>query len=59
LPQTKKIISWTFKNRGTLVFLCSKERETERERARERERKGKSKRKKKRKREQKCEGLFF
>jgi hypothetical protein len=45
LPQTKKIISRTFKIRGTLVFLCPKERgrerESDRERARTRARKGK------------------
>jgi hypothetical protein len=29
LPQTKKIISRTFKIRGTLVFLCPKERDKE------------------------------
>jgi hypothetical protein len=34
LPQTKKIISWTFKIRGKLVFLCPKEKERERERKR-------------------------
>jgi hypothetical protein len=39
LPQTKKIISRTFKIRGTLVFLCPKERkERERYRGRDRER---------------------
>jgi hypothetical protein len=38
LLQTKKIISRTFKIRGTLVFLCPKEREREIERERERER---------------------
>jgi hypothetical protein len=38
LPQTTKIISRTFKIRGTLVFLCPNERERERERVRERER---------------------
>jgi hypothetical protein len=37
LPQTKKIISRTFKIRDTLVFLCPKERERERERERGRE----------------------
>ncbi len=50
LPQTKKIISRTFKIRGTLVFLCPREierkrREREQERERERERAGKGKRK--------------
>jgi hypothetical protein len=34
----KKIISKTFKTRGTLVFLCPKERDREKERAREGER---------------------
>jgi hypothetical protein len=34
----KKIISRTFKIRGTLVFLCPKEREREKERERKRER---------------------
>jgi hypothetical protein len=32
LPWTKKIIFRTFKIRGTLVFLCPKEREREGER---------------------------
>jgi hypothetical protein len=31
-PHTKKILSRTFKIRGTLVFLCLRERERERER---------------------------
>jgi hypothetical protein len=68
LPQTKKIISWTFKITGTLYFYVPKidgerdrerererggERERERERKRERERERKRKKKKK-KREQKC-----
>ncbi len=51
LSQTKKIISWTFKIKGTLVFLCpfqregvGREGERERERERENERKSKSKR---------------
>jgi hypothetical protein len=40
LPQTKKIISWTFKISGTLgIFMSQRERERERIRARERERK--------------------
>jgi hypothetical protein len=43
MPQTKKMISWTFKIRGILVFLCPKERERERANARERERKRKQK----------------
>jgi hypothetical protein len=37
-PRQKKIISMTFKIRGTLVFLCPKEQEKERESERERER---------------------
>jgi hypothetical protein len=41
-PRQKKIISRTFKIRGTLVFLCPKERERQRERERERESKSKS-----------------
>ncbi len=38
LPQSKKIISRTFKIRGALVFLCPDERQRERESERERER---------------------
>jgi hypothetical protein len=37
LPQTKKIIPGTCRIRGTLVFLCPKQREREEERERERE----------------------
>ncbi len=44
LPQTKKLISRTFKIRGTLVFLCPKERDGDKERDRERERERESKR---------------
>jgi hypothetical protein len=46
-PRQKKIISMTFKIRGTLVFLCPKGRERERERERKREREGESKSKSK------------
>ncbi len=49
LPQTKKIISRTFKIRGTLVFLCPKERDKDRVRARKGKRQGKGKEKEKRK----------
>jgi hypothetical protein len=38
LPHTRKITSRTFKIRGTLVFLCPKERESERVRERKSER---------------------
>ncbi len=45
LPHTRKITSRTFKIRGTLVFLCPKEREreSERERKSKRERVSESK----------------
>jgi hypothetical protein len=62
LPQTKKIITHTFRIRGTLVFLCPKERERDKERERavdsedeERERKDKDKNKEKEKRERERE----
>ncbi len=50
LPQTKKIIPRTFKIRGTLVFLCPKERYKDIVRARKGKRQGKGK-EKERKRE--------
>ncbi len=40
LPQTKKLISRTFKIRGALVFLCPKERGGEGERGERREERG-------------------
>jgi hypothetical protein len=56
LPQTKKIISRTFKIRGTLVFLCPKERDKDRVRARKGKKKGKEKEKRKGKRKGKGQG---
>ncbi len=50
LPQTK-IISWTFKSRDTLVFICPWERAWEQERERERKRKREKANEKKRKTE--------
>jgi hypothetical protein len=52
LPQTKKIISNTFRIRGTLVFLYSYIYEREREGGRERERE--PERKSEREREKEC-----
>jgi flagellar biosynthesis/type III secretory pathway protein FliH len=55
-PRQKKIIiSMTFKIRGTLVFLCPKERERERVKERERESKSKSESENKSESERKCE----
>ncbi len=50
-PQTKKILARTVKIRGTLVFLCPKERERERERERKREREIEQEQERERKRE--------
>jgi hypothetical protein len=55
----KKILSRTFKIRGTLVFLCLRERERERERARARKGKEKGKRKRRREREDKSASNFI
>jgi hypothetical protein len=60
-PQTKKIISWTFKIRGTLVFFVP-ERDREREREREREERMSTRaraREREKEREQKCGRLYF
>ncbi len=63
LPQTKKLISRTFKIRGTLVFFCPKERESKRARKRDREREWERERERERERvrerEQKCRQLNF
>jgi hypothetical protein len=48
-PRQKKLISRTFKIRGTLVFLCPKERDRERARERERESKREQERESERK----------
>jgi hypothetical protein len=51
LPQTKKIESSALSIKGTLVFLCPKERERERERGGEKERVRESEREIERERE--------